>query len=139
MMAKPKPFTPELFEIRVKHAMERLIADKQPLIGEERGDIRVTDIADIFKVNVATFRRWCITYVNQSPSQYLANYRIERAKQLLKQGVKPSKVSEMLAFGEHKIFSTTFKRYQGNTPSEVMKMQFSTYSPNHTASNKKGL
>jgi len=120
-MAKPKPFTPEQFEVRLNHAIERLIADKQSLVGEERCDIRVADIANIFNVNVATLRRWCIEHVQKNPSQYLAEYRIERAKQLLRQGIKPAVVSQMLAFAEHKVFSSCFKRYQGASPSDYFK------------------
>ena len=135
MMAKPKPFTPEQFEVRLNHAIERLIADKQSLVGEERCDIRVADIANIFNVNVATLRRWCIEHVQKNPSQYLAEYRIERAQHLLRQGTKSSKVSDMLAFTEQKVFSTTFRRYLGVTPSDYVKA-FSIDSPAHTKFNK---
>lgn len=121
MMAKPKRFTPEQFEVRLNHAIERLIADKQRLIAEQRSDIRIEDIADIFNVDTSTLRRWCVEFVQKNPSQYLAEYRIKKAKYLFRQGVKPSKVFEILAFTEHKIFSITFKRYQGITPSDYVK------------------
>ena len=136
MMAKPKPFTPELLEVRLNHAIERLIADKQSLVNAEQGDIRVNEIAQIFKVNVATLRRWCKEHFDKNPIQYLAEYRIARAKKLLRQGKKPSEVSQMLAFAEHKTFSTTFKRYTSNTPANYMKSQFSVVSPAHAKFNK---
>lgn len=122
-MAKPKQFTSERFKIKLNEIIERLIADKQTQsnLAEHRSDIRVAEIAILFNVNASTLRRWCVEHVERSPSQYLAEYRIKRAKQLLRHGVKPSEVAEMLAFAEHKIFSTTFKRYQGVSPSYFIK------------------
>jgi hypothetical protein len=43
---------------------------------------------------------------------------------MLRQGIKPSVVSNMLAFTEHKTFCAVFKRYQFFTPSEF----YSNYS-----------
>jgi len=114
-MAKPKRYLAEEFNAQLDNIIERLIDEKKQQT--ERTDIRIEEIAQHFNVNVATLRRWCQEHTQKSPSQYLAEYRIEKAKHLLRQGVKPSVVSKMLVFTEHKVFCSVFKRLQCMTPS----------------------
>ena len=83
-------------------------------------DVQIKDVAQYFGVNSATLRLWCQEHTALSPRQYLAIYRVEQAKNLLQLGVKPAKVSQKLAFTEHKTFSTLFKRYQGGSPSNYL-------------------
>jgi AraC-like DNA-binding protein len=115
-MARPKPFSYEQFEERLNRVIDLLIEEKKCLPEEEVTDISVKEITQAFKVNVATLRRWCMEHVKRSPSRYLAEYRIEKAKHMLRQGIKPSVVSNMLAFTEHKTFCEVFKRCENMSP-----------------------
>ena len=115
-MARPKAFSYEQFEERLNSAIDLLIEEKKCQPEEDITDISVKEITQVFKVNVATLRRWCREHVQQSPSQYLAGYRIEKAKHLLRQGIKPSAVAEMLAFTEHKTFCEVFRRCENMSP-----------------------
>jgi AraC-like DNA-binding protein len=83
-------------------------------------DVQIKDVAQYCGVNSATLRLWCQEHTALSPRQYLAIYRVERAKHLLGLGVKPSKLSERLAFTEHKVFTSVFKRTTHNTPSQFI-------------------
>lgn len=124
-MAKPKRFNTEKdFELQMNRVIEELI-DKNKLLPElERRDLQVTDIAIKFEVTTNTLRRWCKEFAGISAREFLAKYRIERAKTLLKMGYKPSVVANQLAFAEHKTFSTMFMRYAGTAPANYMKSQF---------------
>ncbi|MEP1449012.1 MAG: helix-turn-helix transcriptional regulator [Paraglaciecola sp.] len=117
-MAKPKRFTTDEFTQKLDQEIGRLIETKQS--GREliQTDIQVNDIALAFGVNTATIRRWCKEHTALSPRQYLAIYRMERAKQFLRLGLKPAKISTKLAFTEHKVFCAVFKRYEKISPSK---------------------
>lgn len=125
-MAKPKRFnTAKDFELQMNRAIEELI-DKNNMLPElEIKDLQVTDIANQFYVTTNTLRRWCKEYTGISAREFLAVYRVERAKSLLQMGYKPSDVAVQLAFTDHKTFSTVFMRYAGTTPANYMKSQFS--------------
>ncbi|MBL4941018.1 MAG: helix-turn-helix transcriptional regulator [Colwellia sp.] len=118
-MAKPKRFLAQEFKAQLNRTISLLMDKKQQHLEVELADIRIDEIALLFNVNVATLRRWCKEHVQQSPSQYLAIYRIEKAKLLLRQGIKPSAVSKILAFSELKTFCTVFKRYEKMSPTKI--------------------
>jgi len=77
---------------------------------DEIKDIRICDLANDFNVNVATFRRWCIEYTQLPPKRYLDVYRIGKAEQLLRHGVRSGEVARQLGFAEHKTFCSVINR-----------------------------
>ena len=119
-MAKPKRFSNETFILQLDKTIEKLINHKKMEPELAPSDIKIQDIADAFAVNSATLRRWCQEHTALSPRQYLAIYRVERAKYLLDLGVRSLKISQQLAFTEHKVFSTLFKRIEGVSPSDYL-------------------
>jgi AraC-like DNA-binding protein len=119
-MPKPKRFTDDEFAQQLDQVIDSLIEAKHTKPDLIQTDVQVTDIAQTFGINTATLRRWCQEHIAVSPRQYLAIYRVEKAKHLLRLGVKPAKVSQELAFTEHKVFSSVFKRTTDNTPSEFI-------------------
>ena len=126
-MAKPRPFrSSEDLELQIQCVIEELI-DKAKMLPElERKDLQVMDIAVEFDVSTNTLRRWCKEYTGISARTFLATYRVEKAKSLLKMGYKPSDVADQLAFIDHKTFSTVFKRYSGRNPTSYIKTKFRT-------------
>ncbi|MFT6331358.1 MAG: AraC-like DNA-binding protein [Bermanella sp.] len=119
-MSKPKRFSVQEFIQQLDQIIERLIKAKQTRPELMQTDVQIGDIAKVFDVNSATLRRWCQECTGLSPRQYLAIYRVEQAKHLLRLGLKPAKVSQKLAFTEHKNFSTLFKRVHGMSPSDFL-------------------
>ena len=119
-MAKPKRFTAKQFTQQLDQVIDSLIEGTHVRPALIQTDVQIRDIAQAFAVNSATLRRWCQEHTALSPRQYLAIYRMEQAKYLLRMGLKPSKVSQRLAFTEHKNFSSVFKRTTNNTPSQFI-------------------
>lgn len=116
-MAKPKRFnTAKDFELQINRVIEELIDNNNLLPELERTDIQVTNIAIKFDVTTNTLRRWCKEYKGMSAREFLAEYRVERAKTLLKMNYKPSVVANQLAFADHKTFSTVFTRLTNESP-----------------------
>lgn len=110
-MAKPKRFNKNQF-----------VSELQQLMDEHHlNNISVNDMAAYFEVNAATLRRWCKEYVNISPKEFIAQYRLLKAKELLSENINSSVVSNTLGFNDLKTFCTIFKRYEKMTPSEYSK------------------
>ncbi|ALO33371.1 hypothetical protein CMT41_00580 [Colwellia sp. MT41] len=118
-MARVKPYNQYQFQLALNGAIDNLIIERQALPEGSYRDIYITEIAKYFNIDVATLRRWCAEYCQKSPKEYLARYRISLAKQKLRQGIKSSVVAKELAFTEHKIFCSVFKRYENQTPSKL--------------------
>jgi AraC-like DNA-binding protein len=60
-------------------------------------------------------------YYGQTPKQYLTNKRIERAKELLRQGTNVTETCFDIGFDSPSSFSTLFKSRVGITPSKFQK------------------
>jgi len=116
-MAKFKQKTEVVFIEKFNDVIELCIEQKLKHIDEIRQDIQIYELANELTVSVATLRRWCLVHIQKSPSNYLAEYRIAKAKKLLRQGVRSVDTAKLLAFTEHKTFCTVFKRYENVPPS----------------------
>jgi len=64
-------------------------------------------------------------YYGQTPGQYLTDKRIERSKELLKQGMSVTDTCFAIGFESACSFSTLFKKRTGRTPTTFQKEQFS--------------
>lgn len=136
-MAKPKRFnSAKDFKLQMSHVIEALIDNNNLLPELERKDLQVADAAVEFNVSTNTLRLWCKEYADISAREFLAVYRVERAKDLLLTGCKSSHVAYQLAFADHKTFSSVFKRYAGERPSRYMKSTSNAVPSNHTKFNK---
>ena len=125
-MAKSKRFsTAQDFELQLNLIIEGLIDYHSRLPELEKKDIQVAEIAEKLDVSTNTLRRWCQEFSGVSAREFLAIYRVEKAKLLLKSGVKSSDIAHQLAFTEHKTFSALFKRHAHKTPSNFANSLFS--------------
>jgi len=59
---------------------------------------------------------------------YLHQFRIERAKELLKSSYKIYAVAKLVGYSEERHFSSTFKKWTGMTPSQYQKSYLQEYS-----------
>ena len=55
---------------------------------------------------------------NKTPTEYLLNIRINKAKELLKDGLSVTEVSSVVGFNDIYYFSKCFKKYSGLSPSQ---------------------
>ncbi len=84
-------------------------------------------IAKECRISEVYFRKLFTESFNVSPRQYIIDIRINKAKQLLCDGVmKISSVSEACGFSNPYHFTRTFKERVGVTPSEYMKQNRSS-------------
>jgi len=110
-MAKPKKFSDKQFIKIFNQIIDHKMNDNKSIIDDSKQDIRINDLANEFNVNVATLRRWCIEHTHCSPKEYLDLYRVEKAKNLLSQGMRSSDVANQLGYTEQKVFCSVFNRY----------------------------
>lgn len=55
-----------------------------------------------------------------TPSQYLRNYRLEKAYEHLSKGLGPAEVAFKVGFSSHAYFSTCFREHYGKPPSQLL-------------------
>lgn len=63
-------------------------------------------------------------YYGQTPKQYLTDKRIQKAKELLKEGMSVTETCFQVGFESPSAFSTLFKSREGVAPAEFQKEQF---------------
>lgn len=81
-------------------------------------DIGLKELAEEVNMNPSYL---CILFkeeVGMSYVKYLTNLRINKAKELLKEGYKVSDVSEMVGYNNYRYFCDIFKKHLGKTPNE---------------------
>ncbi|MEI5639650.1 MULTISPECIES: helix-turn-helix domain-containing protein [unclassified Pseudoalteromonas] len=103
------------FKSQLEHNIELLISKSltQPF---ERKNFSISELACLFTVTPNTLRRWCQEEVGVSTKDFVAKYRIAKAKQMLLDGKRPSIIALELGFSEHKTFTTVFKRLTNHSP-----------------------
>ncbi|MHB1484284.1 MAG: response regulator transcription factor [Saccharofermentanales bacterium] len=82
-------------------------------------DITLESISDNVHLSAAYFSRQFKNYFGENFVDYLINYRINKAKEFLKEGIyKANEVSKMIGFNDEKYFYKVFKKHSGFTPTE---------------------
>ena len=86
--------------------------------------ISVEDVADYTGVSRSYLFRLFQGMMNQSPKEYLLQYRIGQACQLLNQtDLTVGSIAHSVGFEDNLYFSKVFKKYKSCTPSEYRGMQ----------------
>lgn len=81
--------------------------------------ITLSDIADAAGLNPSYLSRLFKKENSLSVTEYLTQFRLEKAKELLKNGsLRLRDVSESVGFNDISYFSNTFKKYTGMSPTE---------------------
>jgi AraC-like DNA-binding protein len=85
-------------------------------------DLANSVLAEQCEISEVYFRKLFVERYGVSPHQFVINIRINKAKQLLSEGVwKINAVSEKCGFSNPYHFSRLFKEKTGITPTEYMK------------------
>ena len=96
---------------------------KLTIIVEERlddGQLSVESLARQVQMSRSQLFRKLKALTSESPNEFVRNYRLDRAMELLKNREgNVSQVSYMVGFGDEKYFSTRFKERFGQSPSEI--------------------
>jgi two-component system response regulator YesN len=82
-------------------------------------DITLESISEHVHLSATYFSKQFKCFFGENFVDYVVNYRINKAKELLKKGVyKANEVSKMIGFSNEKYFYKVFKKHTGFTPSE---------------------
>jgi len=82
-----------------------------------RMDIKLENLASLFNYNSAYLGKLFKSHAGQSFNTYLDCFRIEKAKQMLKNGMKVYQVAEKVGIKDIDYFYKKFKKYTGVSPS----------------------
>ncbi|MHC1748977.1 MAG: AraC family ligand binding domain-containing protein [Cellulosilyticaceae bacterium] len=82
-------------------------------------NITITDISKYLNVDRSYLHKLFKQYLGTSPQQFLINYRIERACQLLQnEFLLVGHIAASVGYSDALLFSKIFKKYKGISPSE---------------------
>ncbi|MBQ0070897.1 MAG: helix-turn-helix transcriptional regulator [Spirochaetales bacterium] len=80
--------------------------------------MNVSSIADSFDISIAYLSRIFKKYHGINISEYITNYRLDRAKELLSEGRMVGEVVDECGFGSLRTFLRVFKSVEGITPGQ---------------------
>lgn len=80
--------------------------------------MNVSSIADNFDISIAYLSRIFKKYYGSNISEYITNYRLDKAKELLSEGEKVNDVVDKCGFGSLRTFARVFKTVEGITPGQ---------------------
>lgn len=81
-------------------------------------EIGLTELADYVKMNPAYLSMLFKEQVGMSYIKYLTKIRIDKAKELLREGMKATDVSEKVGYRDYRYFSQVFKKSENITPNK---------------------
>lgn len=83
-------------------------------------DLTIADISKALLVNQTYLRKMFKSEMNMTLSEYITQYRMERAKSLIKENhLKLAVVAEQVGYSDVSYFSKCFKKYYGVSPKVV--------------------
>ena len=81
-------------------------------------NLGLSDLADYIKMNPAYLSALFKEQVGMSYVKYLTKIRIDKAKELLREGEKVQNVSEQVGYNDYRYFSQVFRKQVGVSPNE---------------------
>lgn len=85
--------------------------------------LTLNDLCKYSKMSKSTFLRKFISQKGMTPHKYLQNYRINKAIELIKQGIPIIEASIIAGFNDQSHFTNIFKLYTGLVPSMYKKLR----------------
>lgn len=101
-------------------------------------DISLQDIANNFDISVTYAGKLISSHLNIGFKSYINSLRIARAKEILLQQpqTKISALPEMLGYNNSVTFLRVFKKYEGVSPSEFIRLNAENDKSDHSEENK---
>lgn len=101
------------FELKFIKQLESVVASEY-----HSPDLNVNELASKMNMPRASFYRKFMSIMDVSPKDFIAKYRINKAVEMIKEGEKSfGEISYLCGFSSQNIFTTTFKKEKGVTPS----------------------
>ncbi len=100
----------EQFLQKIIEAVEQYLSDT---------DFSVDDLSYHIGLSRAQLYRKMQAVINQTPSDFIRTYRLQRAMQLLAKGHTPSQVCYQTGFRDPSYFSKCFRKQFGKTPQQI--------------------
>lgn len=99
---------------------EKYSAFKQIVESKIHSNLKLEEIAFLCTMSLSTFKRHFDKEYHESPGKWLANQRLQAAKELLEAGnLKPSEIYSDFGYTSLSNFSNAFKKKFGFPPSET--------------------
>lgn len=111
-------------ELVIMSSEEKFLAQVKNILEKHIGDesFNINAFAASMNISVSLLHRKIKNLTNTTPNEYLKDFRLQRAAQLLKsKAFNVSEVSYKVGFSDVKYFSTCFKKKYGVTPSVYQK------------------
>lgn len=86
-------------------------------------DLSVRALSRQFNISRNTLYRIADAHLGMPIAEYVRKKRIERAEQLIREGMPVTRVAEKLCFCDYGYFGKVFKRITGKTPTDVKKAE----------------
>ena len=83
-----------------------------------RGYVTLGSLADYLNMNPSYLSRLLKKETGSNFVDILTQVRLEKAKQLLNEGIRVAEVGEKVGYAEYAYFYQVFKRFEGISPSE---------------------
>ncbi|WP_299433959.1 response regulator [uncultured Aquimarina sp.] len=104
----------QMFLNRLTDCIEKNLSDS---------DFGVTKLLNILGVSRTQLHRKIKALTDESPGEFIRNYRLKRASQILEQnGENISQVAFMVGFSDPSYFSKCYKKLYGKSPKNVLKL-----------------
>lgn len=102
---------------QIANRLTALMAEKKPFL---QSQFSLPDLAQQLNVSVHTLSQVINETMKKSFFEMTAEYRVEEAKQLLKDqpNIKVEEIAEQVGYNSKSSFNTAFKKITGQTPSE---------------------
>lgn len=115
--AADSPFPPEYREM-----LENWMQQQKPYLDK---DFQLVDMMQVLPVNRSYLSRYINTTYGCNFCQFVTNYRIEDAKRLLREHpeMKLREVAESTGFASAAVFTRTFAKETGHTPTDWLRLQ----------------
>ena len=83
-------------------------------------NLKLEEIAFLCNMSLSTFKRHFIVEYNEAPGKWLQDKRLQRAKEILKEGqLKASDIYLDMGYNNLSNFSIAFKNKFGKSPKEI--------------------
>jgi len=100
------------------HGPETMIKRIEDFIRRNYGEnLKLETLAELFNYNSSYLGKLFKTHTGDHFNTYLDKVRIDKAKELLAQGLKVHQVAEKVGYASADYFHTKFKKYEGASPS----------------------
>ena len=92
-------------------------------------NLKLESLAEVFNYNSAYLGKMFKNQTGEYFNTYLDKVRIEKAKQLLEEGLRVYQVTERVGYTNVDYFHSKFKRYTGTAPSAYRQKQTGVIQP----------